>query len=144
MANWNNSAGSNDYELDVATDMGFSSIIHSDDHLGGSSVVDNLNGNTEYFYRVRAVSIGGGLKSDNSNVIIAYTLPDAPVAIDATDIASSGFTANWNAVPGITDYLLYVSLDNIPADPPNFLPDYNGKEVTGTSHNVTNLIPVTF
>ena len=68
-----------------------------------------------------------------------FTLPDAPIAIDATNISNNGFTANWNAVPDISDYLLYVSLENYPADPPNNLPGYEGKEVTGTSHDVTGL-----
>ena len=66
-------------------------------------------------------------------------MPDAPIAINATNISNNGFTANWNAVPGITNYLLYVSRDNFPADPPNNIPGYDGKEVTGTSDNVTGL-----
>ena len=143
-ANWNNSAGNNDYELEVATDVNFNTIVDNQDHLGGSTLVDNLNGNTEYYYRVRAVSITGGSKSENSSVIAAYTLPDAPVAVEATNVTSSGFSANWGVVPGINEYLLYVSEDNIPVDPPNFLPDYNGIEVTGTSHNVSDLNSGTF
>ena len=66
-----------------------------------------------------------------------------PTATQASDITNESFTANWNAVDGVTDYLLYVLLENFPADPPNNLPDYNGKEVTGTSHNVTCLSSVT-
>ena len=137
-ANWNSSPGANDYELDVATDAAFAAIIKSIKNLGGPTLVDNLNGNTEYFYRVRA-TLNGGNASGNSNSISVFTLPDAPIAIDATDITSNSFKANWNAVPGITTYLLYVSLNNFPVDPPNNLPGYDGKEVTGTSHDVTGL-----
>jgi hypothetical protein len=63
----------------------------------------------------------------------------APVATAASDITNESFTANWNSVPGITDYLLYVSTENFPADPPNNLPGYDGIEVTGTSYDVTGL-----
>jgi hypothetical protein len=137
-ANWINSPSANDYELDVATDMGFSTIVNNQMNLGGSTNVDNLNSNTEYFYRVRA-TFNGENASDNSNVISVFTLPDAPVAIDGTNISNSGFTANWNLVPGITNYLLYVSLENFPNIPPNNLPGYDGKEVTGNSDVVTGL-----
>ena len=138
-ANWNSSSGANDYELDVATDAAFTAIIRSMKNLSPSStVIDNLNGNTEYFYRVRA-TFNGENASGNSNSISVFTLPDTPIAINATNISNNGFTANWNAVPGITNYLLYVSLDNFPADPPNNLPGYDGKELTETSDNVTGL-----
>jgi len=137
-ANWNGSPGANDYELDVASDAAFTAIIRSLKNLGGPTLVDNLNGNTEYFYRVRA-TLNGENASGNSNVISTFTLPDAPEAISATNISNNGFTANWNVVPGITTYLLYMSFNNFPADPPNNLPGYDGKEVTGTSHDVTGL-----
>jgi hypothetical protein len=137
-ANWNSSPRANDYELDVATDAAFTAIIRSIKNLGGPTLVDNLNGNTEYFYRVRA-TLNGENASGNSNVISTFTLPDAPEAISATNISSNGFMANWNLVPSITDYLLYVSLNNFPATPPNNLPGYDGKEVTGTSDNITGL-----
>jgi len=137
-ANWNPVSGATDYELDIATDAAFTAIIKSIKNLGGPTLVDNLNGNTEYYYRVRA-TLNGGDASGNSNVISVFTLPDAPIAIGATNILSNGFTANWNAVPGISNYLLYVSLNNFPANPPNNLPGYDGKEVTGTSHDVTGL-----
>ncbi len=138
-ANWNNSSGANDYELDIATDADFSTIVESKKNLAPSStLVDALSGNTKYFYRVRA-TLNGGDASKNSNVISVFTLPDAPIAAEATNISNSGFTANWNEVAGITNYLVYVSLNNFPADPPNNLPGYNGKEVTGTSFEVIGL-----
>ena len=138
-ANWNTSSGANDYALDVSIDANFSIIIESKSNLAPSStVVDNLSGNTEYYYRVRA-TVNGGNASSNSNTIAVTTLPDAPVAVAATSVLSSGFTANWNAVPGISDYLVYVSTENFPAVPPNNLPGYNGIEVMGTSLEVVGL-----
>ena len=66
-------------------------------------------------------------------------MPDAPVATAATGITSSGFTANWNDVDGLTDYVLYVSLNNMPADPPSYIPGYDGLPINGTSHTLTGL-----
>lgn len=138
-ANWNTSSGANDYELDVATDNNFNNIVETLKNLAPSSeVIDNLNGNSEYFYRVRA-TLNGANPSANSNTISVITMPDAPVATAATNVSSSGFTANWNSVDGLTDYVLYISLDNIPADPPTFIPGYEGAPINGTSHTVTGL-----
>jgi hypothetical protein len=137
-ANWNSSAGANDYELDVATDNAFANIVDSEKNLAGSTFVSSLNSNSEYFYRVRA-TINGANASGNSNTISVTTMPEAPLALAATDHTSSGFAANWQAVSGITNYLLYVSKDNFPANPANNVAGYDGKEVTGISHAVTGL-----
>lgn len=138
-ANWNTSSGTNDYELDVATDNSFNNIVETFKSLAPSSeVIDNLDGNTEYYYRVRA-TLNGANPSANSNTISVFTMPDAPVATDASNITSDGFTANWEAVDGLTDYVLYISLNNIPADPPTFIPGYDGLPINGTSHTVTGL-----
>jgi hypothetical protein len=144
MATWINSVGAIDYELDVATDAGFTSIVETQKNLAGSTNVSGLTSNTEYYYRVRA-TINGANPSSNSNTISATTLPDAPLALAATANTSSGFTANWQAVSGITTYLLYVSKNNFPATPPpNNVSGYDGLEVTGTSHDVRTLDAGTF
>ncbi len=138
-ATWNTSSGANDYEVDVATDNSFSNLVKTLKNLAPSSeVIDNLNDNTEYFYRVRA-TLNGANPSANSNTISVITMPDAPVATAATNVSSSGFTANWDTVDGLTDYILYISLDNIPADPPTYIPGYDGLPINGTSHTVTGL-----
>jgi len=138
-ANWNTVSGANDYELDVATDGSFNNIVVALKNLAPSSTaVDNLDDNTEYFYRVRG-TLNGATPSANSNTISVFTLPDAPVVTAATNISSSGFTANWEAVDGLTDYVLYISLNNIPADPPTYIPGYDGLPINGTSHTVTGL-----
>ena len=138
-ANWNTASGANDYELDVATDGSFNNIVVALKNLAPSSTaVDNLDDNTEYFYRVRG-TLNGATPSANSNTISVFTLPDAPVVTAATNISSSGFTANWEAVDGLTDYVLYISLNNIPADPPTYIPGYDCLPINGTSHTVTGL-----
>jgi hypothetical protein len=143
-ANWNPSSGANDYELDVATDNAFNNIVESLKNLAPSSeAIDGLEDNTEYFYRVRA-TLNGTNPSANSNTINVITSPDAPVATNATNISSSGFTANWDAVDGITNYVLYISTDNFTSDPPVYVPGYDGAVIDGTSHIVTGLESNTF
>lgn len=138
-ATWNSSTGANDYELDVATDASFSNIVDAQKNLAaGGTNVSELTSNMEYFYRVRG-TINGANPSANSNTISTTTLPDAPLALGASNNTSSSFTANWQALSGITTYLLYVSKDNFPANPPNNVSGYDGLEVTGTSHDVINL-----
>ena len=138
-ANWNEVSGANAYQLDVATDNAFSNIVKSYQNLAPSSeAIDGLDDNTEYFYRVRA-SENGNRQSAYSNTISLFTSPDAPVATAATNVTSDGFTANWESVDGLTDYVLYVSLNNIPADPPSWIPGYDGQPINGTSHTLTGL-----
>lgn len=64
----------------------------------------------------------------------------APVAADATTITSSGFTANWAAVTGATEYVLDVATDNVFA---NKVAGFNGLSVTGLTANVTGLSATT-
>jgi hypothetical protein len=59
-----------------------------------------------------------------------------PVAQEATDVCSEGFTAKWESEIDYKKFLLYVSLD---ADFDTYLPGYNGKEVEGYSHRVKGL-----
>lgn len=79
-----------------------------------------------------------------SSTVSVYSLKDvsvtvAPIATTATAITSSGFTANWNAVPGAASYLLDVSADNFAT----FIPGFNGLSVTATSQAIPGLTPNT-
>jgi len=53
-------------------------------------------------------------------------IPNPPVANSATNISTSGFTANWNTSVGATSYFLDVSTSNTFAD---FVTNYNNKDV---------------
>ncbi len=61
-----------------------------------------------YWYRAYAVTEGGGTAYGGEQSFTTLPLP-APVATVAAGVFSSGFTANWEAVPGATGYLLDVS-----------------------------------
>ena len=54
----------------------------------------------------------------------------------ATNVKTTGFTANWTAVRAADSYLLDVSADPKFA---TFVTGYQAKSVTGTSANVTGL-----
>ena len=137
-ANWNDFEGADTYEVDVATDASFATIVFVQETINTGMNIGGLETVTEYFYRVRAL-INGQVPSANSNIISLITLPVPPIATAATNETSDGFTANWNAVPGISNYLLFISDDSFASDPPVYVTGFAGKEVTGTSHIVTGL-----
>lgn len=142
-ARWNSSATATTYLLDVSTASDFSTFItdYNGKDVGNvtSCNVTSLSGSTIYYYRVRASNSGG--TSANSNTITVTTLLAAPVAIAATNITTSGFTANWNASTGATNYWVDVSTTD---DFSNVLASYNNKSVGNvTTHIIISLTPNT-
>ena len=106
-ANWGTASGSTSYRIDVSRDN-FNTYEQRDVTVNSTNqVVTGLTAVTTYQYRVRAVNAVG--TSGNSNVITVTTPIPAPRATAATNIQSTGFTANWNAVNGSTSYRLDVS-----------------------------------
>ena len=62
----------------------------------------------------------------------------APLAVSATNVDSTSFTANWNAVDGATGYELYVGEDMVFL---NRLDGYYPLDISGTSAMVSGLTP---
>lgn len=62
--------------------------------------------------------------------------PSAPTAYDATLVSWDGFQANWSQVPDVVEYYLYVSTNSSFS---NYVGDFNGKLVNGTSAIVSGL-----
>jgi hypothetical protein len=142
-ANWTAVAGATSYRLDVSSD-GFNNFItgYNDKTVAGtSSNVTGLSAGTQYKYRIR--SVNGFGPSGSSNEITVTTLllppPSAPVATQASDVGLKGFTANWNAVAGVSGYRLDVSSDNFV----NFVIGYQDKAVSGTNEIVSGLSQAT-
>lgn len=138
-ANWNAVVGADGYVLDVATDSAFSSMVagyaSKDVGLVASFAVTGLGSGSTYYYRLRAYNAAG--TSAVSNAITAVTLPVAPLAVAASSITTTGFSASWGAVNGATGYLLDVSADSGFA---SFVTGYNSKNVGNiTSAPVTGL-----
>lgn len=65
---------------------------------------------------------------------------DAPVAIAATNVDSTSFTANWNTVADADGYKLYVSED---ASFSSYLNGYEPKTISGLYENIAGLTPET-
>ena len=139
-ANWNSSAGATNYWLDVSSAYDFSALVTGFDNKDVGNVttfdVSSLSTGFTYYYRVRASNTHG--TSTNSNIITVGTgVLAAPLALSATNITTTSFTARWNSSATATTYLLDVSTAS---DFSTFITDYNGKDVGNvTSCNVTSL-----
>jgi len=138
VANWTAMSEASSYRIDVASDALFQQMLPGYDNRvvnTNSVVVPNLNANTDYFYRVRAVN--SDATSNHSDIMtVTTTNLAAPVATKASDIQSGSFQANWNTVPNASSYLLDVALDE------NFtqmLPSYNGKAIIGNSELIQSV-----
>lgn len=104
-ANWSNSSASN-YYLEIATNSSFSpntweSWVGNVTSYGYSSASPGIT----YYMRVRAYN---GYWSGYSNTVQTTTIPPAPTATAATNIAASSLRANWNSSSGANGY--YVEL----------------------------------
>ena len=140
ISNWNASAGGAfGYILDVATDAGFTSFVSGYQekvvYNVTSYLVNNVLPGSIYYYRVRAYNSWGN--SDNSNTITTLTIPLNPTATAATNITSTSFSANWNAVVSADRYYLDIATDTGFS---NMLVGFNNKDVANvTTFSVTNV-----
>ena len=123
---WRSAEGASSYWLDVATDFSFNNYVSGYENLnvGADTTypVTGLEASTTYYYRVRAENLGG--TSNNSNVIFVTTLPfppEPPLALEATNITSFSFTANWEPSLYADGYLLDVAGDE---EFMNYVPGY--------------------
>jgi len=139
-ARWNAVQGAKYYKLDVSTNSNFESYIPGYENrtiMATSQSVTGIPNGTTSYYRVRAENRSGA--SINSDIMSSILIP-APVATAATQVSAAGFRANWNSVYGVTDYKLDVSTN---PNFTNFVNGYNGRAVSGTYYNVSQLSPET-
>ncbi|MDD2424177.1 MAG: endonuclease, partial [Candidatus Cloacimonetes bacterium] len=100
---------------------------------------DLLEGTETLVFSLINVSGGNSAAAGNYSsfnlTIIDNDIP-VPVATEATAPSMSGFTANWNAISGITDFELDLSTSATFA---TFVSGYQELLVTGTSLDITGL-----
>jgi hypothetical protein len=121
-------ANAGDYTIKVAGSASFDAVVellsgtcngtnvacaNTSGSGGTETLVTNLSANTTYY--VRVYDYGSGVPATTSFTI---GIVQPPVATAATNISSSGFTANWNAVAGATGYYLDVSTSSTFSVPP--------------------------
>jgi hypothetical protein len=100
------------FGFEYSTTNGFSNgtgtqITGTGTAAGFTAPLTSLSPNTTYYYKAYAVNEGGTAYGNQ----LSFTTSNigTPVTTDASDIGSTGFTANWNAVTGATGYRLDVS-----------------------------------
>lgn len=112
-ARWTAVSGANGYLLDVY-DGDKNYLLQNQEVTGTSYNVTGLTEGKAYYFTVRAKS--GDNVSEYSNEIevveVISELP-APKALPASDITTSGFTANWEAVDKATQYLVTLNCTKV-------------------------------
>ncbi|MBL7980957.1 MAG: lamin tail domain-containing protein, partial [Flavobacteriales bacterium] len=84
-------------------------VVSGNDLGGGTweSVITGLDPCGTYYVRAFATSLSGTAYGAQASFTVAPLA--GPVATSATAISGTGFTANWNPVPGATGYVVDVS-----------------------------------
>nr|MBP7461782.1 hypothetical protein [Candidatus Delongbacteria bacterium] len=128
-ANWTLPSDAAGYYLDIAVDSEFTHYItdyqnRDVGHVTNRRVDSGILAGTTYYYRVRSVNASG--TSGHSDTVKVTTLTVAPLALAASSVLSTSFTANWAGVTGADAYYLDVSTDAA-FGPGNFVPGFNNR-----------------
>lgn len=113
--NWEAIVGADSYQLDVAVDENFTSILPDYTNLNvGNVMLKNITGllpGKTYHCRLRSVNAAG--VSANSEVVSQLTLPSMPLWKDNFISQPTKITVEWNAVESATTYELEVSTSSL-------------------------------
>ncbi len=97
-ANWNSSATTTGYRLDVATNIGFTAFVTGYNDKDVSNVitysVTGLSANTPYYYRIRAYNTDGTGVSSNIITVTTLSTPFLSVSASTLTIAAEANSAN--------------------------------------------------
>ena len=132
---WGGVAGANTYNVQIATDAGFTNIIASQTGLAATSFgYSGLSYNTQYYWRVSAHNASGNSSNISSALSFTTKLP-APVLTNPADNAKAqplSITLNWNPVTGADSYNAQLSANSDMSSP---LLNSTGLAVTTTNYS---------
>jgi N-acetylneuraminic acid mutarotase len=109
---WDSIKGANRYLLDVSNN-GFQTYFNNYQGLevnDNEFLIEELNPGQQYQVRLKSGNQSGN--SAYSNVFLLRTIPAQPIARDASTVAATSFTANWDPSVGADFYVLEVSDDD--------------------------------
>jgi hypothetical protein len=119
VALWQPITGAASYTIQIATNPNFNQVIRTFANINSTTLtVNGLQAGFTYYYRVIANAAlagskdGSMLNNDASSNVVAVTLPaDVPTALEAANIGTSGFTAQWESVGDEAAYIIQVATD---------------------------------
>lgn len=109
---WDSVNGANRYLLDVSNN-GFQTFYNNYQSVeinDNEFLIQELNPGQQYQVRLKSGNQSGN--SAYSNVFLFRTIPAQPIARDASTVAATSFTANWDPSVGAEFYILEVSDDD--------------------------------
>jgi hypothetical protein len=115
---WNTASSAATYHVQVATDIGFTSIYSQDSTFTDTQrVVSGLSNSTNYYWRVRAKN-SGGIVSNWASYRSFTTIVTVPLSVvivspvDSTVIVADSVLLRWNTgTPSVDRYLVEVATD---------------------------------
>ncbi len=135
-ATWNPVTGATSYEVQRATDSGFTTgVVTFVGITTNSFTITGLTSLATYYFRVRAINgCGNSPYVSSSSVTMNSALPAAPGSVNSSGLYCSEFTMNWNASVGAVDYTVQRATDA--AFTAGFISVAN---ITATSYTFTGL-----
>ncbi|MEM7296712.1 MAG: fibronectin type III domain-containing protein [Bacteroidota bacterium] len=109
---WPAVEGAASYEVDVSDNFFQTFLVDYNERLilDSEIIIQDLDPGSEYQIRVRSKNVSG--ESDEAINLDLLTVPETPIARDATNSSANVFTANWDPVSGADYYVLEVSTDD--------------------------------
>lgn len=110
---WASVSGATSYEVQIATDGGFVSIIDDNSTSGLVFISSDLSSGTLYYWRVRGVNSGGnGMWSSTWSFTVNLSAPALSSPPNAGTLSGLGTKLVWTSVTGATSYVLQVASDS--------------------------------
>jgi photosystem II stability/assembly factor-like uncharacterized protein len=143
---WNALSGAVTYQLQLATDTGFTAIVVNDSTLTGTTRnVGQLSNLTVYYWRVRAKNPAGNsaysTRRTFTSASLPTTVPAAPVLVApaafATTVSAASAVFTWKTAATASLYRLEISTD--PAFSPANAVVVKDSTLTDTTKTVTTL-----